>query len=82
MVISMKIYLGLTAVLLLAACDSTPVVLNTPAGEVTCQNYTDEVILWDRPTAYPKSMPKVEAYRLCREVGVDKLYNRERHLDK
>ena len=78
----MKLILGLTAALLLAGCASVPVTLNTPEGEVTCQNYTDQLVLWDQAIAYPKSMPKAEADRYCRELGVQTLYNYENKTRK
>lgn len=64
------------AILLLAACsldpreyESTPVVLQTAAGPVTCQLYTHEQVIWDRAISRPGSMTVETADNLCRQEG-------------
>lgn len=66
-----------SAVLLLAACaldprdyETTPVVVETAAGPVTCQLYTKEQVIWDRAIARPESMDVATADNLCRQEGV------------
>lgn len=69
-----------SATLLLAACsldprnyETTPVVVQTAAGPVTCQLYTHEQVIWDRATARPNSMDVETADALCHQEGVREL---------
>ncbi|WP_232816478.1 hypothetical protein [Paracoccus zhejiangensis] len=66
-----------SAILSLAACsldpreyETTPVVVQTEAGPVTCQLYTHEQVIWDRATSRPNSMDVETADNLCRQEGV------------
>ncbi|MFV0302039.1 MAG: hypothetical protein ACK5IP_14395 [Paracoccus sp. (in: a-proteobacteria)] len=69
-----------SAVLLLAACsldphdyETTPVVVQTAAGPVTCQLYTHEQVTWDRAISRPNSMDVETADNLCRQEGTRQL---------
>lgn len=72
-----KILLSAPVLLLVAACsldprdyETTPVVVQTAAGPVTCQLYTKERVIWDRAIARPNSMDVATADNLCRQEGV------------
>ncbi len=61
-------------VLALSACaperyESTPVVLETAQGPVTCQLYTKEIVSWDRSIDRPAAMSVKAADALCLEEG-------------
>lgn len=64
------------ALVLLTACidkkafETAPVTLETPQGDVTCQLYTDERVMWDESIAHPQSMTKEAADKLCWNEGV------------
>lgn len=69
-----------SAVLVLAACslnprdyETTPVVVQTAAGPVTCQLYTKEQVTWDRSIARPESMDVETADNICRQEGFREL---------
>ncbi|AUH32714.1 hypothetical protein [Paracoccus tegillarcae] len=49
--------------------ETTPVVVETAAGPVTCQLYTKEQVTWDRATARPNSMDVETADNVCRAEG-------------
>lgn len=53
--------------------ESTPVVVNTPKGKVTCQLYTAERVQWDEAIAKPESMSKREADNVCIAKGAKQL---------
>jgi hypothetical protein len=50
--------------------ESTPVVLSTSSGPVTCQLYTRERVDWDRSIDRPAKMSVEEADRLCAAEGL------------
>ena len=71
-----KIFLFGAAVAALSACsldprtyETTPVVVQTEAGPVTCQLYTKEQVIWDRAIARPNSMDVETADNLCLAEG-------------
>lgn len=73
---SAKMLLILAGGLALSACsldprayETTPVVVDTAAGPVTCQLYTHEQVTWDRATARPASMDVETADNICRAEG-------------
>lgn len=75
-----KFFAALPAVVLIAGCaldprdyETTPVVVQTAAGPVTCQLYTKEQVVWDRAIARPNSMDVETADNICREEGVREL---------
>ncbi|WP_371169725.1 hypothetical protein [Aliiroseovarius sp. 2305UL8-7] len=53
--------------------ESTPVVVKTPKGEVTCQLYTVERVQWDQAIAKPANMSKREADNVCIAKGAKQL---------
>ncbi len=65
----------------LAACipspedlETTPVKVQTPQGEVTCQLYRHDRVTWDRAINFPAdkmSVPDADAY--CRQEGQRRL---------
>ncbi|WP_299907562.1 hypothetical protein [uncultured Paracoccus sp.] len=62
--------------LFLAACsldprdyETTPVVVQTEAGPVTCQLYTHEQVIWDRAISRPNSMDVKTADNICLQEG-------------
>ena len=63
------------AALLLAACgspevyESEPVQVDTPAGVVTCQLYTRNLVLWDRAIDRPETMSVSTADAICVNEG-------------
>lgn len=70
----------LGSALFLAGCVSSPVQyetrpvqLETPKGIVTCQLYTDDIVLWDRAIDRPETMTVREADQYCREEGQRRL---------
>lgn len=50
--------------------ETTPVVLQTAAGPVTCQLYRLDMVSWDRATDRPANMSVATADNLCRQEGV------------
>ena len=72
-------FLSLTAALgtvLLAGCsvspkdyETTPVVVASAAGPVTCQLYTHSQVTWDRSIGHPNSMSVADADAICRQEG-------------
>lgn len=74
----MKAKLALTVVgtMLVTGCaitpeqyETTPVVLSTAQGPVTCQLYTLEQVTWDRSIHRPNAMSVDTADALCRNEG-------------
>jgi len=65
----------------LAACiptpeelETTPVKVQTPKGEVTCQLYRHDRVTWDRAINFPATkmtVPEADAY--CRQEGQRRL---------
>ena len=59
----------------LAACvspesyESDPVEIDTPAGVVTCQLYTRDLVIWDRAIDRPDSMSVSTADAICVNEG-------------
>lgn len=54
--------------------ESTPVEVQTPKGEVTCQLYRQDRVTWDRAINFPAtkmSVPEADAY--CRQEGQRRL---------
>lgn len=49
--------------------ESTPVVISTAQGPVTCQLYTLEQVTWDRAIHRPDAMGVDTADTLCRNEG-------------
>ncbi len=49
--------------------ETTPVVLETAAGPVTCQLYRHDQVTWDRSISRPNSMDVKSADDLCRQEG-------------
>lgn len=65
------------AVVLTAGCtidpadyETTPVKLSTPKGTVTCQLYTEELVIWDRAINVPPGMTIAEGDQLCHNEGL------------
>jgi hypothetical protein len=52
-----------------AGLASTPVVIETPEGQVTCQFYLDDVVLWDNAIAQPEGMGEATADAYCVREG-------------
>ena len=69
-----KIALLAVAVGSLTACsqqyETPPVEVATPDGPVTCQLYTPDLVLWDKPLSYPEALDEAEAVSICREEGM------------
>lgn len=70
------LFTAIPAVLLVAACsinprdyETTPVVVQTAAGPVTCQLYTKEQVIWDRSISRPNSMDVQTADNVCLAEG-------------
>lgn len=65
------ILIGLT----LSACvspenyESEPVKVDTPIGVVTCQLYTQDLVIWDRAIDRPESMTVSTADAICVNEG-------------
>ncbi len=62
----------------LAGCDrssyeSAPVVLKGDYGELTCQLYTVERVMWDEAVLYPDTLTKEQADALCFAEGERRL---------
>lgn len=76
----MKVYFAISAAVFLSACASAPINLQTPKGTVTCQNYLDDILLWDRAISHPSGMTKAEADFMCRDAGAKTLYKKESGL--
>ncbi|WP_170769773.1 hypothetical protein [Ruegeria lacuscaerulensis] len=65
----------------LAACvpspedfETTPVKVQTPKGEVTCQLYRPDRVIWDRAIDFPATkmtVPEADAY--CKQEGQRRL---------
>ncbi|WP_170480607.1 hypothetical protein [Ruegeria arenilitoris] len=56
--------------------ETTPVTVQTPKGEVTCQLYRQDRVSWDRAINFPAtkmSVPEADAY--CRQEGQRRLKN-------
>lgn len=54
--------------------ETTPVKVQTPKGEVTCQLYRQDRVTWDRAINFPAtkmSVPEADAY--CRQEGQRRL---------
>ncbi len=51
------------------AYETEPVDLKTPKGTVTCQLYTDEIVLWDRAIRWPRTITAEQADAVCKEEG-------------
>lgn len=71
-----RLALGLATVAVVAGCsldpkdyETTPVVVDSAAGPVTCQLYTHEQVTWDRSTNRPASMSVTTADNICRQEG-------------
>lgn len=64
-----------SVICLLSACvdpvhyETAPVTLMTVQGEVICQLYTHERVLWDRAIDRPETMTVVDADNICRSEG-------------
>lgn len=50
--------------------ETTPVIVDSAAGPVTCQLYTLEQVTWDRSINRPGSMSVATADNLCRQEGL------------
>lgn len=68
--------LGILGTVLLAGCaitpeqyETTPIVISTAQGPVTCQLYTLEQVTWDRSIHRPNAMSVDTADALCRNEG-------------
>lgn len=71
-----KILIVLSAGAALTACtldpkayETTPVVVDTAAGPVTCQLYTKELVRWDRSVDRPAGMSVETADKVCLAEG-------------
>lgn len=51
------------------AYETEPVEIKTAKGTVTCQLYTDEIVLWDRAIVWPRNFTHREADAVCKEEG-------------
>ena len=54
--------------------ETTPVKVQTPKGEVTCQLYRQDRVTWDRAINFPAtkmSVPEADGY--CRQEGQRRL---------
>lgn len=49
--------------------ETEPVELETATGVVTCQLYTDDLVLWDRSIDRPEGMSVTEADAICKAEG-------------
>lgn len=49
--------------------ETTPVVVQSAAGPVTCQLYTHDQVTWDRAVSRPGNMSVETADNLCRQEG-------------
>ena len=76
----MKAFLSLMSLVLVAACASAPIAVETQMGTVTCQNYTKGTVLWDNAIKRPAGMTKDEADYYCRQQGLadQYVYNQSR----
>ncbi|SLN71611.1 hypothetical protein [Ruegeria meonggei] len=78
---TVKLVLTLPVLAVLTACipspedlETTPVKVQTPKGEVTCQLYRQDRVTWDRAINYPATkmtVPEADAY--CRQEGQRRL---------
>ena len=78
---TVKFVLTLPVLAVLTACipspedlETTPVKIQTPKGEVTCQLYRQDRVTWDRAINYPgtkMTVPEADAY--CRQEGQRRL---------
>lgn len=64
------------AALLTAACvpspeefETTPVIVQTAKGPVTCQLYSPDYVVWDRAIDRPGSMSVKEGDDICKAEG-------------
>lgn len=71
-----KLALALAGTALIAGCnitpeqyETTPVVLSTAQGPVTCQLYQLDQVTWDRAIHRPNAMSVETADTLCRNAG-------------
>lgn len=49
--------------------ESTPVTVDTPQGQVTCQLYTKDIVEWDRSVDRPETMSVETADAYCLKEG-------------
>ena len=61
--------LGLSACISPEAYESDPVEVDTPAGVVTCQLYTKDLVIWDRAIDRPENMTVEIADAICVNEG-------------
>lgn len=72
----MKLALATMALVVLTACvdrksyETDPVTLKTDQGNVICQLYTNQHVLWDESIAHPKAMTQKTADGICWAEGV------------
>lgn len=69
-----KVVLLTVACAALTACDksqyeSEPVTLQTPQGDVTCQLYRHDIVMWDEAISRPAAMTDDAANALCEAEG-------------
>lgn len=55
--------------------ESAPIYVYTPQGEVVCQLYTKEEVLWDRSINRPDSMSVQKADNICINEGYSRRSN-------
>lgn len=72
----MKAAFAIAATAIVSGCsitpqqyETTPVIVQSAAGPVTCQLYTHEQVTWDRSINRPGSMSVATADNLCRQEG-------------
>lgn len=76
-----KIALTVPLLAMLAGCipspeelETAPVKVQTPKGEVTCQLYRPDRVIWDRATNFPATKMSVsEADAYCKQEGQRRL---------
>lgn len=49
--------------------ETAPVVVATRSGDVTCQLYTKQIVMWDEAIDIPAGMPLDQADRICLYAG-------------
>jgi len=52
--------------------ESSPVVLQTSEGPVTCQLYRADMVVWDRAIDRPDTMSVETGDNLCKQAGVER----------
>lgn len=62
--------LGLSACATPESYETTPVVVNSAQGAVTCQLYTKQITAWDRSIDRPAKMSVKEADQICYNEGL------------